>query len=83
MFKLQRSVLSNMFHLPLLGSVLRLLANNLMYLNIYLATDWQHFIVRHHQQQARITKSPNSDLRLLVEHLDITLESKLISLRIY
>jgi len=43
MFRLQLKVLQ-LFHVPILGSILRFFSNNLMKLNIYLATDWQEYI---------------------------------------
>jgi len=44
MYKLQLKVFQ-LFHFPLIGTVLRSLANNLMKLNIFLATEFQHKIV--------------------------------------
>jgi len=44
MYKLQL-MLFQLFHVPLVGTVLRFLANNLMRLNIYLATEYQQMIV--------------------------------------
>ena len=44
MYKLQLKVFQ-LFHFPLIGTVLRSLANSLMKLNIFLATEFQHKIV--------------------------------------
>jgi len=38
-------VLENLMHRPVLGSVIRYLANNLMRLNIFLANEWADYIV--------------------------------------
>ena len=45
MFRLQLRVLA-LFHAPLLGAALRLTANKLMRLNIFLATDWEQKILQ-------------------------------------
>ena len=45
-FSFQGFVLRGGFHLPLLSLILRFLANNLMRLNILLASQWKDFIVR-------------------------------------
>ena len=43
---LQRWVLSKAFHIPLVSILLRMIANNLMKLNIVLASKWEDVIVR-------------------------------------
>ena len=45
LFRLQLKVLA-LFHSPVLGPALRLVANKLMRLNIYLATDWEQWILQ-------------------------------------
>ena len=45
LFKTQILVLESLMHVRVLGSLIRMLANNLMKLNIYLAADWSDFIV--------------------------------------
>jgi len=45
MYKSQILVLGSLIHIPVLGWIIRFLANNLMKLNIYLATDWCDYIV--------------------------------------
>ena len=44
-FRLQLKVFA-LFHSPVLGPVLRLVANKLMRLNIFLATDWEQWILQ-------------------------------------
>lgn len=44
-FRLQLKVLA-LFHVPVLGPMLRLVANKLMRLNIFLATDWEQWIIQ-------------------------------------
>jgi len=46
LFKLQGWVLSKAFHIPLVSILLRMIANNLMKLNIVLASKWEDVIVR-------------------------------------
>ena len=43
--RLQLKVLA-LFHSPVLGPALRLVANKLMRLNIFLATDWEQWILQ-------------------------------------
>ena len=45
LFNTQILVLESLMHVRVLGSLIRMLANNLMKLNIYLAADWSDFIV--------------------------------------
>jgi len=49
MFRLQLKVLA-LFHVPVLGPMLRLVANKLMRLNIFLATDWEQWIIQDQQR---------------------------------
>jgi len=49
MFRLQLKVLA-LFHSPVLGPALRLAANKLMRLNIFLATDWEQWILQDQQR---------------------------------
>ena len=48
MLKAMILVLEWLIHVPVLGIVIRLLANNLMKLNIYLAADWSTVIVNNY-----------------------------------
>ena len=45
MFRLQLRVLA-LFHVPVLGAALRLAANKLMRLNIFLSTYWEQWILQ-------------------------------------
>jgi len=62
MYKLQLTVFK-LFHFPVIGSVLRMLGNSLMQLNIFLATEKQEMIVNHHQQSLEQSRS-EKDMRL-------------------
>ena len=53
MYKLQLKVFQ-LFHVPLLGTVLRVLANNLMRLNIFLATEYQQQIVEAEEMRDKV-----------------------------
>ena len=50
-------------HVSVIGSVLRMLGNSLMQLNIFLATEKQEMIVNHHQQSLEQSRS-EKDMRL-------------------
>ena len=50
-------------HVSVIGSVLRMLGNSLMQLNIFLATEKQEMIVNHHQQSLQQSRS-EKDMRL-------------------
>ena len=45
LYKTQRNVLSGVLHVGLVGGIIRALANNLMRLNIFLASEWKDFTV--------------------------------------
>ena len=45
MFRLQLRVLA-LFHVPVLGAALRLTANKLMRINIFLSTYWEQWILQ-------------------------------------
>ena len=45
LYKTQRNVLSGVFHVGIVGGVIRALANNLMKLNIFIASEWKDFIL--------------------------------------
>ena len=45
LFNTQILVLESLMHVQVMGQLIRMLANNLMKLNIYLAADWSDFIV--------------------------------------
>ena len=55
--RLQLRVLA-LFHAPVLGAALRLVANKLMRLNIFLATDWEQWILQVRFLEKIITEKP-------------------------
>ena len=53
MYKLQLK-LFQLFHVPVVGTVLRSMANSLMRLNIYLATEYQQMIVEGEEMRDKV-----------------------------
>jgi len=79
MFRLQLKVMQ-LFHVPVLGAILRFFSNNLMKLNIYLATDWQEYIVAGFAPSEHSVKNKDARLELIKQAFIIIPGMVLISL---